>query len=538
MLPAKPYSACGTRCAQTVLVLVAIWFRRKYPYHTGEVAEKQRIAYNVCMNESLEGKIPPEVLSCCKALNTAGFEAYLVGGCVRDLLLEREPKDWDITTNATPEQIQALFPDTFYENTFGTVGVVTESENPRIKVIEITPYRIEGKYSNARHPDEVRFSEKLEDDLKRRDFTINAIAYDPHKGEMVDMHGGKNDLQRRVIASVGAPDARFQEDALRMLRAIRIAAELDFALDGGTATAIAANASLLEKISRERIRDEFMRILMSDRPMQALYVAQKLGVLKYIVPELEEAIGVDQNQAHAFDVFEHLLRSLQHAADKQWTFEIRLAALLHDIGKPATRRWSDEKKDWTFHGHEVVGAKMAKKIMENLRLPVETMQVVRALIRWHMFFSDPDQVTLSAVRRTIRNVGPEHIKDLLNLRICDRIGTGRPKEQPFRLRKYMSMVDEAMRDPISVAMLKVDGNRLIDIGEKPGPRIGWLLHALLEEVLENPDKNTEEYLLERTEKLRALSDEELRKLGEEGKEKKEELDDMEVQKLREKHHVH
>lgn len=492
----------------------------------------------MAMIERLEASIPSEARECCLTLTKAGFQAYLVGGCVRDLLISREPKDWDITTNARPEHIQSLFSETFYENTFGTVGVVTQSENPKLKVIEITPYRIEGKYSNARHPDEVVFSEHIEDDLKRRDFTINAIAYNPATRELLDLHGGKSDLEHRLVASVGLPDERFSEDALRMLRAIRIAAELDFALDGTVAAAIAKNAALLEKISRERIRDEFVRILMSDRPMQAIYVAQKLGILKYIVPELEGAIGVEQNQAHAFDVFEHLLRSLQCAADKKWSFEIRIAALLHDIGKPATRRWSDEKRDWTFHGHEVVGAKMAKRIMRDLRLSAETIETVCSLIRWHMFFSDPDQVTLSAVRRTIRNVGQDHIKDLLNLRICDRVGTGRPKEQPFRLRKYMSMVDEAMRDPISVSMLKIGGNTLIEMGEAPGPRIGWILHALLEEVLENPDKNTEEYLGERSNQLRAMTDEELMKRGKEGRDRKEEEDQAEVQKLREKHHVH
>ncbi|MDO8561198.1 MAG: CCA tRNA nucleotidyltransferase [bacterium] len=370
--------------------------------------------------------VPNEIGTLCDTLKKAGFEAYLVGGCVRDLLIGREPKDWDITTNAKPEQIQALFKETFYENDYGTVGVVTESADPRLKVVEITPYRIEGKYSNARHPDEVKFSEKLEDDLKRRDFTINAIAYEPDSGKIIDLHSGMEDIKRRVIATVGKPGERFAEDALRTLRAVRISAELDFAIEAETAAGIAANAGQLEKISRERVRDELLRILMSPRPMQALYVAQKLGILRYVIPELEQGIGVDQNQAHSFDVFEHLMRSLQHAADKEWPLEIRLAALLHDIGKPAARRWSDEKKDWTFHGHEVVGARMAKKILNDLRIPNEMAATVVSLIRWHMFFSDPDKVTLSAVRRIITNVGVDHIKELLNLRICDRIGTGRP----------------------------------------------------------------------------------------------------------------
>ncbi|MBI5470149.1 HD domain-containing protein [Candidatus Kaiserbacteria bacterium] len=481
--------------------------------------------------------VPTEVLHVAEALSAKGFEAYLIGGCVRDLILGREPKDWDITTNANPEEIQALFPETFYENTYGTVGVVTESTDPRLKVIEVTPYRIESGYSNARHPDEVKFSDTLSDDLKRRDFTVNAIAYDPKEGKIIDEHGGQEDLKRKIIKAVGDPEERFQEDALRTLRAIRIAAELDFAIDTATMAGIVKNAAQLAKISRERVRDEFVRILESDTPMQALYIAQKLGVLKYIIPELEDAIGVDQNQAHSFDVFEHLLRSLQHAADKKWPLIVRLAALLHDIGKPASRRWSDEKKDWTFHGHEVIGAKMAKKILRDLKFSNEIVDDVVKLIRWHMFFSDPDQVTLSAVRRIITNVRKERIQDLLNLRICDRIGTGRPKEQPFRLRKYMSMVDEALRDPISVGMLKIDGTSLMALGERPGPRIGWILHALLEEVLDDASKNAQDYMEKRSQELMQVPDAELKKMGEKGKDRREEEDEAAVEELRKKHHV-
>jgi poly(A) polymerase/tRNA nucleotidyltransferase (CCA-adding enzyme) len=481
--------------------------------------------------------IPKEVIELCDTLRKRNFEAYLVGGCVRDLLLSREPKDWDITTNAKPEEIQKFFEDTFYENKFGTVGVVTRSEDQRLKVVEITPYRIEGKYSDARRPDEVRFSDKLEDDLERRDFTINAIAYEPFSHVIVDPHKGREDLSRKLITAVGKADERFKEDALRMLRAVRISAELGFAIETKTAASIAADAPLLSKISRERVRDEFIRILESNMPMQALFVAQKLGILRYIVPQIEEGIGVAQNQAHAYDVFEHSLRALQHAADKNYPLAVRLAALLHDVGKPAVRQWSDEKKDWTFHGHEVVGAKMVRKITTELRLPAELIQTVVSLVRWHMFFSDPEKVTLSAVRRTIRNVGVEHIRDLLHLRICDRIGTGRPKEQPFRLRKYMSMVDEAMRDPISVAMLAIDGKVLLEIGEKPGPRFGWILHGLLEEVLDDPKRNTKEYLEDRARALAKLPEKELQKLGEAGKDRRANEEDAAIQKLRKKHHV-
>lgn len=481
--------------------------------------------------------VPAEILELHATLKKAGYEAYLVGGCVRDLLLGRTPKDWDITTNALPDQIQSLFEESFYENDYGTVGVVTQSDDPRLKVVEITPYRIEGKYSNARHPDEVKFSDKLKDDLERRDFTINAIAYEPSTGALIDEHGGREDLLRKTLVTVGDPRARFEEDALRMLRAIRIAAELDFAIDGETAAGIADNAAQLEKISKERVRDEFTRILMSPRPLQALYLSQKLGLLKKIVPELEDGIGCAQNQAHSFDVFEHLLRSTQHAADREWPLEVRLAALMHDIGKPATRQWSEEKKDWTFHGHDVVSARMAKKILTDLKYPKELTEKVVLLVRWHMFFSDPDTVTLAAVRRLIARVGQHNIEDLLNVRVCDRIGTGRPKEHPFRLRKYMSMIDEALRDPVSVGMLKINGARLIEMGEPAGPRIGWILHALLEEVLDDPSKNTEEYLENRATALMGMDDDALKDLGEAGKDRKAAEDEAAIAELRKKHHV-
>ena len=266
-------------------------------------------------------------------------------------------------------------------------------------------------------------------------------------------------------------------------------------------------------------------------------MAQKMCILRYIIPEVEEGVGIAQNQAHSYDVFEHNMRSLQHAADKEWPLEVRLAALLHDVGKPAVRQWSDEKKDWTFYGHEVVGARMAKRILRDLRIPNDAAERIVSLVRWHMFFSDPDKVTLSAVRRIIANVGTEHIHDLLNLRICDRIGTGRPKEQPFRLRKYMAMVDEAMRDPVSVGMLKIDGKRIITLGEKFGPRVGWVLHALLEDILDDPARNEPEYLEKRAKEFIPLDDESLKKLGLSGKDRREAEDEAAIKKLHEKHHV-
>ncbi len=482
--------------------------------------------------------IPKEVLDVVTQLEDGGFEAYLVGGCTRDLILNKTPKDWDVTTNATPEEIQAVFPDSFYENSYGTVGVKTNSDDPTLAVIEITPYRTESTYSNARHPDSVTFSTSLDDDLKRRDFTMNAIAYNVAKNKIVDPYNGQDAIRLKKITTVGSPSKRFSEDALRMLRAVRLSSELGFTIDSATSLAIAENAPLLEKISKERIRDEFNRIISSQNPMQALFFIQRFELLSYIIPELEEGIGCMQNQAHSFDVFEHLMRSLQHAADKDYSFEVRLAALLHDIGKPASKRMDYKKNEPTFHGHEVIGAKMTKRILERLKYPKDISATVISLVRWHMFFSDPDKITLSAVRRMIRNVGEEHIQELLDLRTCDRIGTGRPKEQPFRFRKYKAMVDEALRDPISVAMLKINGREIIEIlGTGPGPRVGWILHALLEEVLDDPLKNTEEYLHKKATELAKLSDAALRLKGEQGKEKMEEEDDKQIQALQKKHHV-
>ncbi len=490
--------------------------------------------------------VPPEVSRVTSMLTEAGYEAYLIGGCVRDLFLGRKPKDWDVTTNATPEQIQAVFVHTFYENTFGTVGVVTdhgdekvaETTDETLKVIEVTPYRTESTYTDRRRPDAVLFSQHIEDDLKRRDFTINAIAYDVEKEKTVDLYGGVADLSAGLIRAVGNARERFAEDALRTLRAVRLHAELGFAIEEGTKKAIAEEAAGLAVISKERIRDEFIRMTMSDRPDEALEICRELGLLKYMIPQLEEGQGVKQNQAHSHDVWTHLVKTLAHSAKKGLPLHIRLAALFHDIGKPATRRFSEEKGDYTFYGHEVVGARITAKILKDLKFPRETAEKVEKLVRWHMFFSDTEQISLSAVRRMVANVGPGLIWDLMDVRACDRIGTGRPKESPYRLRKYHAMIEEATRDPVSVGMLKIDGRRVIEVTEeKPGPRIGFLLHSLLEEVLEDPSKNTAEALEKRTLELAKKETAELQAMGESGKDKKEEEDQKLVDEIRKKHWV-
>ena len=481
--------------------------------------------------------IPSEILEVMNTLEKAGFEAFLVGGCVRDLLLNRKPKDWDITTNAVPEEIIPLYEKTVYENNFGTVAIILENtEDKTLKQIEITPYRTEGKYSDKRHPDTVSFSKNINDDLSRRDFTVNALAYNPSKSQLIDLFEGIKDIKVKTIRTVGNSSDRFSEDALRMIRAIRFSCELGFAIESDTLQAIVETAQSISEISAERTRDEFVKIIMSPEPMVGIAMLQKTGMLKYIIPELEQGIGCEQGGAHKFDVYEHLLQALQHSADKGWPLEIRLSALFHDIGKPKTRR-KGIKKAYTFYGHEVVGARMTRVIMERMKFPKDTTELVTSLVRYHMFFSDTEQITLSAVRRVVRNVGVENIWTLMNVRECDRVGMGKV-EAPYRLRKYHAMIEQVLRDPISVSQLVVDGNVLMkELDVKPGPRMGWILNSLLEEVLDDPEKNTREYLDKRVGELNELSDEELKKLGEKAKQTKDEAEEKEVEELHKKHRV-
>jgi poly(A) polymerase/tRNA nucleotidyltransferase (CCA-adding enzyme) len=384
----------------------------------------------------------------------------------------------------------------------------------------------------------VTFGVSLDEDLARRDFTVNAMAYRPATETLVDHYSGMEDLRGKCLKTVGDAHARFNEDALRMMRAVRLATELGFTIDSATMTAISENNLLLKRISIERVAAEFSRIIASKEPMQGIIFLEKLGLLQHVIPELRDGIACEQGGIHAFDVFEHNLRTLQAAADKDFAFHIRLAALLHDIGKPATRRTGGKNKHFTFFGHEVVGARMAKSILERLKMPRETIDIVVNLVRWHMFFSDPEQITLSAVRRTITRIGEEHIEDLLNLRVCDRIGTGRPKEQPFRFRKYKAMVDEALRDPISVKMLKINGDQIMHLtGEKPGKRLGYVLHALLEEALEDSTKNTEEYMQTRALELLKLPEPELIALAEAGKRKQAEEEAQALKDIAREHKV-
>lgn len=450
---------------------------------------------------------------------------------MRDVLLNKEPKDWDVTTDATPEEIQELFPKHFYANTFGTVTVLVGG---KVGEVEVTPYRVESDYSDKRHPDNVLFTDSLKEDLARRDFTVNAMAGVPENQglrlpgsgdpgadtvvvgnlRIVDPFGGIRDLDAKTIRAVGGAGERFEEDALRLLRAVRLAAELGFSIEESTAAAIRQQAESVRAVSQERIRDEFLKMVGSDRPELALNTMQQLGLLAYTIPELEEGVGVAQNKHHIYTVFEHNVKSLQFAADFGYPLYVRLAALFHDVGKPKTRRFDKKQGDYTFYGHDIVGARMTEKILKRLRLPTEIVRTVSHLVRHHMFYYDMGQVTEAGIRRLLSRVGKEHFDDLIKVRKAERKGSGVPKAEPYRLRHLQFMVEKVSQEPISVGQLKIDGGDLMtEMDLKPGPVIGGILQALLAEVIEDPKRNEREYLLERAEELKNMDPKELKELG-------------------------
>lgn len=686
-------------------------------------------------------KIPDYVLKIVNELEKAGFEAYVVGGCVRDLLMERKPKDWDVTTNARPEQMLQIFPEAKYENVFGTVLMpvskkreirelkfltkglevdnadkdraikiakdylnriedrthgLEHSENvikiiseiasdfpeintdileiavyfhdvgrvkfddlrhieasqeitrkelkgfldkklieiiaelvnhnyeikpdnwerqliieadrldgididrckiaisngqtehlewlkenwvkpelfltekskqilnesidkfnrefdfklPKLKeitdVVEVTTYRSEQGYSDRRHPDKIQFEDKLEKDLERRDFTINALAlkelkiknYELGIGEreitlgkekyiLIDLFGGLKDIDKKIIRAVGEPADRFKEDALRMLRAIRFSCQLGFEIEGKTQRAIAKLAGNVRFISAERIRDELIKIFETDRAYEGVVALQENKLLQYIIPELERGVGMKQKGHHLYSVFKHSLLSLKYTPSKDW--QVKFASLLHDIAKPQARKIIGGEV--TFYNHDILGAKIALKIMKRLRFSNEDMERISNLIRNHMFYYNVGEVTEASVRRLIRKVGKENLKDLIDLRIADRLGSGVPKAKPYKLRHLEYMLEKVQHDPVSVKMLKINGDdlmKLLDIA--PGPKVGAILDILLSEVIEDPKLNTKEYLEKRSKELNALEPYELRAQAKEKIEEKKTEDDEELKK--------
>lgn len=492
-------------------------------------------------------RLPNEVQKIIEQLNDAGFEAYAVGGCVRDLLLNKEPADWDVTTNAQPDEIQKLFPKNFYNNRFGTVTVLIQSAEPVLKEIEVTTYRVDVNYSDQRHPDQVKFTANLKEDLARRDFTINAMALAGTPGVeaaadsvivddllIIDPFGGLRDLNAKLVRAVGDPAARFKEDALRLLRAVRFASQLDFEIEPGTMNAIKNTRPSIAAVSQERIRDELIKIIMSRQPETGFNLLLSTGLLATILPELSEGVGLPQNLHHKFTVFEHNIKSLQYAAEYDYPLHVRLATLLHDVGKPRTRRPKDN--DFTFYGHDVVGARLSEKIMARLRFSNELIAQVINLVRHHMFYYDIDKVTEAGARRLLRRVGgPENFADLIKVRIAERKGSGVPKAEPYRLRHLQFLVEKATQEPITVSRLAINGNDLIkELKLKPGPQIGGILNALLAEVLDDPTKNNREHLLKRAIELQNKNPDELKNLGETAKEQE---DARREDDIKRKYHV-
>ena len=445
---------------------------------------------------------PPPVRAVLDHLHAHGHAGYVVGGSVRDALLGRVPTDWDLATDARPDAMLHLFPGAVYENAFGTVAVRRDGE-----LLEITTFRNEHEYADFRRPHRLEFGDDIRDDLARRDFTVNAIAWGldappdpptdvppgssaaaPVEPSIVDPFDGIADLGRGLLRAVGDPDTRFREDALRMVRAVRLAAVLELEVEPATLAAIATNAPLVAHLSGERIGAELTRLLAAPRPSVGLRLAEETGLLAVIAPELAAQRGVPQNKVDGEDLWDHTLRSVDAAPAGRPI--VRLAALLHDIGKPATLA------DGHFHHHDVVGAQQAVALLERVRAPRATVEAIEVLVRHHMFTVDPD-ATGAAIRRFIKRVGVEHVDALLELRRADDIGSGRPGDSPslaaFRERIEAELAAEAALDRYA---LKVDGTDLMrDLGLEPGPRLGRILDELVELVIADPALNEAPTLL-------------------------------------------
>ena len=438
--------------------------------------------------ERLAALVPGAVRGVLDVLHANGHAGYVVGGSLRDVLLGREPHDWDLATDALPERLVDLFPGAIYENRFGTVAVRRDGTT-----FEITPFRIEHDYADFRRPHRVAFGDDLVTDLARRDFTVNAIAWGRPAAEagppsIEDPFDGTGDLERRILRAVGDPEARFREDALRMVRAVRLAAVLDFTLEPATRAAIAANATLATHLSHERVGAELERLLMAPRPSVGLRLAAETGLLAVIAPELEAQQGIPQRKVDGEDLWDHTLRTVDAAPASRPV--VRLAALVHDLGKPATLA------DGHFHHHDVVGARLTESMLRRLRFPRPVVDDVAHLVRHHMFVVDLS-LSEAAVRRFLKRVGPRSIDALFALRRADDIGSGLQPDDPallaFRARLDAELAAEAALDR---AALAIDGDTLIrELGVPPGPHMGRLLDALLERVLDDPQLNDRATLL-------------------------------------------
>ncbi len=454
-------------------------------------------------------KLPKFVADFLKTFQDAGYEIYLVGGIVRELLLKREI-NWnlaDFTTNAEPEEIQKLYPDSFYENKFGTVGIKVKDGQQEL-VFEVTTFRKESNYKDRRHPEKIEWAKTIKEDLARRDFTINAmalrlapLAQGKQTYELVDLFDGQKHLKEKLIVAVGDPDKRFSEDALRLLRAVRFATELGFLLEEKTRDSIRKNAELIKQISAERIRDEILKILASKHPAEGILFMRSTGLLEIIFPEIDQCFQVPQKSPqrhHIYDVGTHLVMSLKHCPAKDAI--TRFATLIHDVGKVKTYRKDTVSGLITFYNHEVVGEKIAANIANRLRLSKKDTHKLVTLVRHHQFTVSELQ-TDKAVRRFIRNVGVEYIQDMLNLRVGDRLGGG-ATETSWRLELFKKRIKEVQKEPFKVSNLKINGKDVMrQLKLKSGPKVGEILNKLFKQVEDGKLKNERSQLLKKLKSL-------------------------------------
>jgi tRNA nucleotidyltransferase/poly(A) polymerase len=451
-------------------------------------------------------QLPKSVIEILKKFQKNSFEIYIVGGAVRDILMGNDIYDWDFTTNATPEQILKLFPDAYYDNKFGTVGIRPDEEGTR--PFEITTFRKEEGYSDTRHPDKIIWGKTIEEDLARREATISAMALrctSFTQGKLIDFdlidpYNGKKDLEAKIFRAVGNPDERYHEDALRMMRAIRISSQLGLTIEDKTFAGIKENATLINKISRERIRDELLKIIASPHPYDGVILLKSACLLEQILPELEKTFGVEQKSPgrhHIYDVGTHSLLSLKFCPSKDPI--VRFATLMHDVGKAQTYK-KLENGTITFYNHELVSAGIAKRVSDRLRFSAKQKEKFYKLVRYHQFTVDERQ-TDSAIRRFIRNVGIEYVNDILDLRIGDRLGGG-ASQTSWRLEEFKKRLIEVQKQPFTVRDLKIDGNDIMKILRlRSGPKVGEILNRLFEKVVEKEIENKRSALLEEIKKL-------------------------------------
>jgi tRNA nucleotidyltransferase (CCA-adding enzyme) len=440
--------------------------------------------------------VPKDVFGICNKLRAAGKRSWIVGGCVRDSLLGKPVADWDVATDARPDELMRVFPRAIPTGLqHGTVTLVLGGHH-----YEVTTLRGEAAYSDGRRPDAVHFVEEIVSDLERRDFTINAMAVDPETGDLIDPFGGRQDLAKKSIRAVGRAVERFSEDGLRVLRAARFSATLEFELEASTFAAIEPTLGTFRRVSAERVRDEWVKTMKARRPSRAFEVMRASGILGVTCPELLEGVGMEQNKWHAYDVWRHGMECMDACAGDP---VLRIAALLHDVGKPRSRAFSDKTRDWTFYDHDKIGAEIAQPICARLRFSNDERERIVALVRHHLFHYD--RWSDAAVRRWIRRVGKERIEDLYLLNEADVRGKGETTEVDLApLYALKAHVEKVLAEgaALSTRDLAINGRDLMkELGLSPGRIIGEVLEGLLEEVISEPALNEREALLARAKEI-------------------------------------